>query len=98
MACHNLGTKATREIPKALGTFPSTVAAWERRLFEHRTYGAPLRNWRDRRAISRKAKVSAVVAMSAGVVFTWLAIVWPWVLISIAVLGIAGSWIWTRNE
>jgi hypothetical protein len=32
MACHNLGTKATREIPKALGTFPSTVAAWERRL------------------------------------------------------------------
>jgi hypothetical protein len=32
MACHNLGTKATREIPKALGTFPSSVAAWERRL------------------------------------------------------------------
>jgi uncharacterized membrane protein YbaN (DUF454 family) len=78
--------------------FARSNPAWERRLFEHRTYGAPLRNWRDRRAISRKAKVSAVVAMSAGVVFTWLAIGWPWVLISIAVLGIAGSWIWTRNE
>jgi hypothetical protein len=31
-ACHALGTKATREIPEALGQFPSTVAAWERRL------------------------------------------------------------------
>ena len=31
-ACHQLGTKGTREIPKELGTFPSSVAAWERRL------------------------------------------------------------------
>jgi hypothetical protein len=31
-ACHQLGTKATREIPKELGTFPSLQHAWERRL------------------------------------------------------------------
>jgi hypothetical protein len=31
-ACHQLGNKATREIPKALGTFDSSVAAWERRI------------------------------------------------------------------
>ncbi len=31
-ACHQLGSKGTREIPNALGTFPSSVAAWERRL------------------------------------------------------------------
>jgi hypothetical protein len=31
-ACHQLGTRATREIPEALGTFPSSVAAWERRI------------------------------------------------------------------
>ena len=31
-ACHQLGTKATREIPKELGTFPSLAHAWERRL------------------------------------------------------------------
>jgi hypothetical protein len=31
-ACHQLGTKGTREIPQALGTFDSSVAAWERRL------------------------------------------------------------------
>src|SRR4029453_4637057 len=31
-ACHQLGNKATREIPKALGTFEDSVAAWDRRI------------------------------------------------------------------
>jgi hypothetical protein len=31
-ACHQLGLKALREIPAALGTFPSSRDAWERRL------------------------------------------------------------------
>jgi hypothetical protein len=31
-ACHNLGTKGTREIPTALGAFPTHAAAWERRI------------------------------------------------------------------
>jgi len=31
-ACHQLGTKGTREIPKALGTFHSSAEAWERRI------------------------------------------------------------------
>ena len=31
-SCHQLGSKGTRELPKNLGTFPSSVAAWERRL------------------------------------------------------------------
>jgi hypothetical protein len=31
-ACHQLGTIGTREIPKTLGTFPSSAAAWERRV------------------------------------------------------------------
>jgi hypothetical protein len=30
--CHQLGNKATRSIAKALGTFPSSTAAWERRI------------------------------------------------------------------
>ena len=31
-ACHQLGTKGTREIPKALGTFHTSAEAWERRI------------------------------------------------------------------
>ncbi|MDA2938259.1 carboxypeptidase-like regulatory domain-containing protein [Acidobacteria bacterium AH-259-A15] len=32
MACHQLGNKATREIPAELGEFDSLVAAWNRRI------------------------------------------------------------------
>jgi hypothetical protein len=31
-ACHQLGTKGTREIPKELGAFHSSVEAWDRRI------------------------------------------------------------------
>ncbi|HXH06732.1 MAG TPA: carboxypeptidase-like regulatory domain-containing protein [Vicinamibacterales bacterium] len=31
-ACHQLGNKATREIPRELGLFPTSREAWERRL------------------------------------------------------------------
>ncbi len=30
--CHQMGNKATREIPEALGSFPNSIAAWDRRL------------------------------------------------------------------
>ena len=31
-SCHQLGDKATREIPKGLGAFDSSYAAWDRRI------------------------------------------------------------------
>ena len=31
-ACHQIGTKGTREIPKELGTFHTSAEAWERRI------------------------------------------------------------------
>ncbi|MGE3512917.1 MAG: carboxypeptidase-like regulatory domain-containing protein, partial [Vicinamibacterales bacterium] len=31
-ACHQVGNKATREIPKELGSFPSAVEAWDHRV------------------------------------------------------------------
>ncbi|WP_441339268.1 YbaN family protein [Novosphingobium sp. B 225] len=71
---------------------------WAEKLYAHPKWGPSLREWRDRRAIPRRAKISALLAMSAGAVFTQLTLGWPWVLISLAVLGGAGSWIWTRNE
>jgi len=30
--CHQMGNRATREIPEALGTFPNSIAAWDRRI------------------------------------------------------------------
>src|SRR5437763_16191087 len=39
-ACHQLGSRGTREIPKALGTFESSSAAWLRRLQSGQAGGA----------------------------------------------------------
>jgi hypothetical protein len=40
MACHQLGNKATREISPALGHFPNTAAAWDRRIQSGQAGGA----------------------------------------------------------
>jgi uncharacterized membrane protein YbaN (DUF454 family) len=78
--------------------FARSNPTWEARLLNHPRYGQSLRDWRERGAISRKAKISAIAAMTIGVGFTWFTLGWPWVLVSAAVLLISGSWIWTRNE
>jgi hypothetical protein len=39
-ACHQLGSKGTREVPAALGSFASSVAAWDRRLQSGQAGGA----------------------------------------------------------
>ena len=38
-ACHQLGNKATREIPKELGTFPNSEQAWARRILSGQAGG-----------------------------------------------------------
>jgi len=30
--CHQMGNRATREIPESLGSFPNSIAAWDRRI------------------------------------------------------------------
>jgi hypothetical protein len=40
LACHQLGNKATREIPASFRTFDSTVAAWDRRVKSGQAGGA----------------------------------------------------------
>ncbi len=67
--------------------FARTHPELAERIYAHPRYGPPLREWRDRRAISRRAKVSALVAMSAGVGFTWFTVGWPYVLVSVLVLA-----------
>lgn len=68
------------------------------RLYDHPRYGPPMREWRDRRAISRRAKIASVATMALGAIVTWLTIGWPWATIVTAILLCTGSWIWTRPE
>jgi len=72
--------------------------AWEKRMLDHPRWGPPLQEWRERRAISRRAKLSAMAAMGAGVLITTLTAGWPWGLVVLGIVSITGSWIWTRAE
>lgn len=82
----------------ALFCFARGNPVWEQRLLDHSRWGPPLRQWRERRAISRRAKKAALIAMAISVVVTWLTAGWPWVLIPAGVMVLSGTWIWTRAE
>ena len=78
--------------------FARSNPAWERRLLDHPRYGPPLREWRTRRAISRKAKLAALTAMAATIALSAALAGWPWVLAPILACAASGTWIWTRRE
>ena len=71
---------------------------WERRLLEHRRFGPPLREWRERRAIGRRAKRSALMAIALAGGLTWWLVGFPLALVSLALLAAVATWIWTRPE
>lgn len=70
----------------------------EQKILDHPHWGPQVLDWRERRAISRRAKTMAIGAMATGAVVTYFTLGAPWYWVSIAILVIAGSWIATRNE
>lgn len=71
------------------------LEAW---LLDHKVFGAHIRNWRDRRAITRRGKWAASAAFIVSIVLAAIFVQLPWNLIPIAAAIIGGTWIWTRNE
>ena len=82
----------------AVFCFARSNKALEQRILDHPYFGPQVRDWNERRAIPRYAKLMAIGGMSAGVVFTWATLGAPWYYISLAILLLVGPWIWTRNE
>ncbi len=78
--------------------FANSSPRLESWLVEHRVFGGHIRNWRDRRAITRRGKWAATIAFAVSCVIALLMVELPWNLIPIAAALISGSWIWTRNE
>lgn len=76
--------------------FARSNPAWEAWLLDHPRFGPPIRAWRARRAIGRRAKVAAVFALtfSAGLGLAMLSA--PWSYAPLAAALIVGSWIVTR--
>jgi uncharacterized membrane protein YbaN (DUF454 family) len=66
-------------------------------LLRHPVFGPAIRDWRDHRAIPRKGKIAAVVAMTAAFGLSLALGLRLWVLLAQgAVLLAMGSWIVTR--
>ncbi len=82
----------------AVYCFARSNPEWEQKILDHPHWGPQVKDWQERRAISRKAKTLAILAMTVGAVFTYFTLGEPWYFISIAILVIAGGWIATRNE
>jgi len=72
--------------------------AWEARLLAHPKWGPPLVEWRQRGAISHKAKRAAVLALGLSVAVTAFTLGFPWLWLTLAVAAVCGSWIWSRPE
>lgn len=68
-------------------------------LLNHRVFGPSIRDWRDYRAISPKAKRMAITAMAAAFgLSVVLGLGWKVLAVQAAVLAVMGSWIWTRSN
>ena len=72
--------------------------AWEKRLLEHPRYGPHIVAWREKGAISRRGKQSALVAFGLSALLGFLLVDLPWSLIPLAAALIGGSWVMTRPE
>lgn len=55
---------ATPFIIFAAFAFAKSSPALHNRLLQSRTFGKAIRDWRDRRAISRKGKIAAIITMA----------------------------------
>lgn len=82
----------------AVFCFARSRPEWADRLYAHPRYGAALRQWRDRQAISRKAKLSALAVMAVSAAVSWATIGWPWAAAVTAVLLCTGTWLATRPQ
>lgn len=73
--------------------------ALESRLLSHPHYGAHIRRWRERGAISRRTKIVATVMMltsSLGLQFTDVP---QWTKVAVPVcMALVALWLWSRPE
>jgi uncharacterized protein len=71
-------------------------SAW---LESHATFGPMIRDWRDRGAVSRKAKISATVVMAISSAILFLTASRAWVAEAITVvMAVVLMWLWRRPE
>lgn len=76
--------------------FARSNPAWERRILDHPRFGPPILAWRERGAISRRAKLAALSALAASAALGLWMIEGPWRFLPLGVALVSGGWIATR--
>ncbi|WP_371234690.1 YbaN family protein [Pseudomonas sp. QE6] len=72
------------------------LAAW---LANHRLFGPILHNWRNGRAVARRAKIGASVAMLAALAIMLVSLPHGlWLYAVILGMAIGNLWIWSRPD
>ncbi len=79
--------------------FSRSSPRFEAWLVDHRTFGPAIRDWRDNRAISTRAKKAATVAIAAAFALSVVMALPGWVL-AVQAITLSGvlAFIWTRNS
>lgn len=71
----------------------------EEYLLNHPVYGASIRNWREHRAVPRRAKWAATVVMTLSGLLLWMSSSPFWLRAGVTLLLIViASWLWFRAE
>lgn len=74
----------------AVGCFARSSPKLEAWLMNHKTFGPPLKNWRERGAISKRAKITAISLMTLSYIGFWFGSHPPaWLAALVAALMIA---------
>ncbi|WP_347267561.1 YbaN family protein [Paracoccus sp. (in: a-proteobacteria)] len=83
----------------AVWAFAQSSPRISARIMRHPTFGPPIRAWRRRGVVSRKAKVWAVAAMACGVLWAlWLGLPPLIIVLQASVCTGIGAWLVTRPE
>lgn len=73
--------------------------ALEARLLAHPVFGRPIRHWRERGAVPRRAKWAAIVMMLGSSVMILFAPVSVWLKVSVPLaMAAVAVWLWRRPE
>jgi hypothetical protein len=102
LGCIGLALPIMPTVPFLLLAAAAASRGWpwlDQRLVRHPVYGPFILQWRQRRAIPRRAKWLATWSMGASCVLIWFTPVPLWVaaLLPLPLLAV-GAWIWARPE
>ena len=76
--------------------FGRSNPVWEARLLDHPHFGQHIRAWRERGAISLRAKRLALTMLAGSAIIGLITLPLPWALLPATVAIVTGTWLWTR--